>query len=127
MYKVDLLNKGEYAFNVKSKDYEFLIDIKGNGVTPPDALLASIGSCIGVYIRKYAEGTSLDIKDFDISVQAEFTKDAPIRFARIDVTIDLKGADIDDRRKTALLEFIKNCPVHNTVKSGPETIVNFKL
>lgn len=126
MYKVDISSKGDYLFNVKSKDYEFAIDIKGKGVTPPDALLASIGSCIGVYIRKYAEGARLDIRDVDISVQAEFTKEAPVRFSRIDVLIDLKGADIDDRRKAALLEFIKNCPVHNTVKNNPETVVSFK-
>jgi putative redox protein len=126
MYQVNISNHGDYKFDVASKDYQFVVDIKGKGVTPPDAFLASIGSCIGVYIRKYAEGTRLDIKDFDISVQAEFTKDAPIRFARIDVAIDLKGANIDERRKAALLEFIKNCPVHNTIKNNPETIVIIK-
>jgi uncharacterized OsmC-like protein len=127
MYRVDIANRGDYRFDVRSKDYEFVIDAKGKGVTPPDALLASIGSCIGVYIRKYVEGTRLDIKDFDISVQAEFSKEAPVRFKNIEVAVDLKGAPIDERRKAALLEFVKNCPVHNTIKNNPETEISFKL
>ena len=124
MYRVDITNKGDYAFDVKSKDYEFTVDIKGKGVTPPDTLLASIGSCIGVYIRKYAEGAHLDIKDFDIVVEADFSKEAPISFRKIDIAIDLKGSVLDERRKRALLEFIKNCPVHNTIKNNPEIAVS---
>ena len=52
MYHVDMTNTGDYFFKVKSKDYEFSVDIKGKGITPPDALLASLGSCVGVYVRK---------------------------------------------------------------------------
>jgi uncharacterized OsmC-like protein len=127
MYRVEMSNKGDYRFDVKAKDYDFVIDIKGKGVTPPDALLSAIGSCLGVYIRKYCEGTHLDIKDFTITVEADFCKEQPIRFTAIDVSIDLKGAALDERRKAALLEFIKNCPVHNTLKGNPETKISFKL
>ena len=53
MYHVDIANAGDYSFSVKSKDYEFIVDVKGKGISPPDTLLASIGTCIGVYLRKY--------------------------------------------------------------------------
>ena len=53
MYKVTIESYGESGFVVKSADYEFIIDNKGKGITPPDTFLASLGSCIGVYIRKY--------------------------------------------------------------------------
>jgi len=119
MYRVEIESNQDLPLKVKSKDYEFLIDIKGRGVTPPDTLLASLGSCIGVYIRKYAEGAKLAIDKFVISVEAEFSVDKPARFKNIKVSVDLKGADIDERRKNALLEFIKNCPVHNTLKNNP--------
>jgi uncharacterized OsmC-like protein len=127
MYRVEMSNKGDYRFDVKAKDYDFVIHIKGSGVTPPDALLAAIGSCLGVYIRKYGEGTHLDIEDFNIAIEADFCKEHPVRFKTIDVSIDLKGAQLDDRRKAALLEFVKNCPVHNTLKGNPETKISFKL
>ena len=124
MYHVDITNAGDSKFNIKSKDAEFTVDTKGGGMTPPDTLLASIGSCIGVYIKKYCEGSKLPVTGFSISVDADFTKEPPYRFQDIKVSIDLKGAVIDDRRRKALLEFIKNCPVHNTLKNDPSFTIN---
>lgn len=121
MYHVDIINAGGSGFKVKSKDAEFRIDTKGAGdMTPPDTLLASVGSCIGVYIRKYCDGSKLPVGGFSVAIDADFTKEPPFRFKEIKVSIDLKGAALDDRRKKALLEFIKNCPVHNTLKGNPD-------
>lgn len=124
MYSVNIENKSDYLFRVRSKDYEFLVDVKGKGITPPDTLLASLGTCIGVYIRKYAEGAKIPLGEVGISVQAEFAKEPPAYFKTIDVKIELKGAKLDDRRLGAMLEFIKNCPVHNTLKYDPEIKVS---
>ena len=124
MYHVDVTNSGDSKFNVRSVNGEFTVDTKGGGMTPPDTLLASIGSCIGVYVRKYCEGSKLPVTGFAIAVDADFTKEPPYRFKDIKVSIDLKGAIIDDRRKKALLEFIKNCPVHNTLKNDPAFTIN---
>lgn len=126
MYHVDITNKGDYHFDVKSKEYEFAVDTKGNGMTPPDVLLASIGTCIGVYLRKYAEGAKLSLPEFTVKVDADFSKDKPVCFRQIKVEIDLKGTKVDDRRIKAILEFVKNCPVHNTVKTNPEIEVAIK-
>jgi uncharacterized OsmC-like protein len=119
MYHVDIINTGDSVFKVKSKDYEFAVDTKGKGITPPDTLLASLGACIGVYIRKYMEGARLDIKEFSISLDAEFSREAPVSFKEIKVAIDLKGTKLEEGRKKALAEFIKNCPVHNTLRINP--------
>lgn len=125
MYKVEVSSEGAYKFNVKSKDYEFSIDLNGKGVTPPDAFLGSLAGCIGVYIRKYADGAKLDLGDFKVSAEADLGKEAPYYFRQINVTVDLKGRDLDERRKRAILEFIKNCPVHNTLKNDP--VINIAL
>lgn len=119
MYRVDVTHTKDLVFSIKSGDCEFVMDAKGNGLTPPSALLASLGSCIGVYMRKYAEGSSFKLDNFNISLEAEFTREPALAFRAIKVTIDLKDAKIDDRRKQAILEFIKHCPVHNTLKANP--------
>lgn len=120
MYHVDIAYKDEYLFEVTSGNYKFAVDAKAaGGITPPDMLLASLGTCIGVYIHKYAQGAKLDIKDFAISVDAEFSKEPPVRFRDIKVSVDLKRAPLDERRKKSLLEFIKNCPVHNSLAASP--------
>ncbi len=120
MYHVEVRNNGGSKFIVKAKDCEFIIDTKGEGCTPPDTLLASLASCIGVYIRKYAEGSKIDIPEFTVTAEGDLSKESPVSFKLINVSVDLKGASIDDRRKKALLSFIENCPVHNTLKHDPE-------
>lgn len=125
MYQVDITNAGDYSFKVKSKDYEFIVDVKGKGMTPPDTLLAGLGACIGVYLRKYVEGAKLTLPVFNISVRADFSKEEPVCFRKIAVEIDLIGARIDERRLKAVYEFIKNCPVHQTIKNSPEVEIKF--
>ena len=126
MYRVEVIHKKDFIFQANSGAHEFNIDAKGHdGITPPDTLLASLGSCIGVYIRKYSEGAKLGLDNFSVSLEAEFTKELPMRFGRIDVSIDLKGIVLDERRRAALLQFIKNCPVHNTIEGNP--VVEVKL
>lgn len=121
MYQVKVSNPGDYSFSVQSGDYQFNVDTKGEkGIRPPDALLASLGACIGVYIRKYAEGGKLALSEFNIDVRAEFSKESPVCFKKIEVLIDLKDNKLEERRLKSLLGFIKNCPVHNTLMSNPE-------
>ena len=121
MYKVEVKHEKDLLFSVKSSNYEFVIDAKArDGITPPDTLLAALASCIGVYIRKYSEGGKLGLENFEILAEAEFSKEPPLSFKEIKVSIDLKGAKLDERRKDALLEFVKNCPVHNTLEGKPQ-------
>jgi uncharacterized OsmC-like protein len=124
MYHVEITSTSESAFKAKSKDYEFMIDTKGKGMSPADTLLASLGSCIGVYLRKYCEGAKLNLPGFAISVDAEFTKEPAFCFKEIKVKMDLKGLELDERRKRAVLEFIKNCPVHNTLEARPHVEIS---
>jgi uncharacterized OsmC-like protein len=124
MYKIEVRHNQEMAFKVVAGKSEFIIDAQGEGVTPLDALLAGLGSCIGVYIRKYALSSKLELKNFKVLVSAELTP-GPFSFKLVNVEIDLKSSSLDDRRRFALLEFIKNCPAHNTLKGNP--IIEFKL
>lgn len=127
MYKVEIANSSGYLFKVKAREYEFSVDMKGaQGVTPPDTLLASLGSCVGVYIRKYAEGAKLALAEFNISVEADYDQASPLCFRKINLSVDLKGAGLDERRLKAMLGFIRNCPVHNTLKNNPEIEIKIK-
>jgi len=120
MYCVEISGRDGYVFDVKTRDSAFTIAAKEGNVRPSEALLASIASCIGVYIRKYAEGAKLEIGEFTVTIKSEFGKERPIYFRHIDISVDLKGFRLDERRREAFLRFIKNCPVHATLKSNPE-------
>lgn len=125
MYHVEINSSPDSSFQVKSRDYEFVIGTKDKGITPPDTLLASLASCIGVYIRKYCAGSKFRLDNFSIIVEAEFSQEAPIGFKEINVSVDFKGALLDETRKQALLAFVKNCPIHNTLKINPS--INIKI
>lgn len=57
---------------------------------------------------------------FTVDVEAELVSDKGHRFKDIKVSIDLDGAMIDDIKKQSLVQFVKNCPVHNTLRNMPE-------
>ena len=120
MYKVDIVNTSDYSFKATSDGHEFYIDAtKDNGPSPSSLFLASLGSCIGVYIRKYLDGVKIKSDKFTIKVESEFAKERPISFKEIKVKINLEGIDIDEKRKKSLLHFVKNCPIHGTISSKP--------
>ncbi|MDD5130182.1 MAG: OsmC family protein [Candidatus Omnitrophica bacterium] len=125
MYNVEITHNQDQAFTVKAGQSEFIIDAHGQGLTPLDAFLSGLGSCVGVYICKYAQGAKLGLKNFKINVSGELSNQSPFSFKLINVRIDLKNSGFDERRQRALLEFIKNCPAHNTLKGNPA--IEFKL
>ncbi|MFA5115311.1 MAG: OsmC family protein [Candidatus Omnitrophota bacterium] len=91
-------------------------------MSPPDVLPGSLGSCIGVYVRKYLEGAKL-AAGLKLKIEADFPKEPPMCFKEIKVTIYLEGVELDECR-LAMMEFIKNCPVHNTLKASPAISIN---
>lgn len=91
------------------------------GMSPLEIFLTALGSCAGVYAQRYCQNAGIEAKDLEVSVSSSLTKDLPLRFQDIDVKISL-SEDIAERKK-ALLSFVNNCPVHNTLKSNPN--VNF--
>ena len=123
-----LVTSNGYAFKASSEDFDFMMDGKGMvGMSPSGALLASLGGCVSLYIRKYADSTKLAIKEINVTVESDFAKEPVIHFKEIKIKIDLPGFKFEDeRRKQAFLNFIGNCPVHNTLEHKPKVGVEVK-
>jgi len=119
VYEVNVSNSGGFDFSVKSDGYEFKIGPGSDAISPPATLLASLASCVGVYVRKYLDGAKLQIADFTVHAEAGFTSENPICFKDIRIHIDFNGKLADTKRQDGLLRFIENCPVHNTLKATP--------
>jgi len=125
MYHVDVSCKEDSVFDVTSGEAKMTIGFSEKNFGPLPTLLASLGSCVGVYLRRYADDLKLPIKEFSVSVEADLTKDNSPGFRKIDVTIDLKGAQLDETKTAGLMRFVQNCPVHNTLHGSPE--IDFEL
>lgn len=126
MYHVDVSCKEGSVFNVTSGEAKITIDLSGKNLGPLPTLLAALGSCVGVYLRRYADNMKLPIKEFSVSVEADLIKEPPIGFRHISVAIDLKGVQLDEAKKEGLMRFIRNCPVHNTLHGKPEISMSLR-
>ena len=126
-----------YKFSAKSDNHTIIIGSSGKiedpvsptevaensrqeSMNPSKVFLASLAACAGVYAVKYCKGANIDTEGLEITVSGQLCEDRPIRFKDIDVKINLKQ-DIQNR-KNALLNFVKNCPVHNTLAHNPNII-----
>jgi putative redox protein len=120
MYTVDVYNKGTGIYNIKARENEMAIEPMGKGFAPAEVLLASLGSCIGFFLRRYADQAKLELPEFGVRLASDWSQEKPMALRRIIVQIDLKGAVIDPKRNEAMLAFIKNCPVKATLDVKPE-------
>ncbi len=126
MYHVDVNCKEGSVFDVTSGEAKMTIDSTGNNMSPLHTLLAALGSCVGVYLRRYADNLKLPIKEFSVCIESDLVKDNTPGFRWINVSIDLKGAPLDDAKKEGLMRFIQNCPAHNTLRGNTEIDFNLK-
>lgn len=119
MYKITLTNRGGKEFQVCAGDHSFVVEPSMPGASPLDYFLAGLGACIGYYLRVYCTKNDINVPEFAVVVTGELNTERPVRFTDIAVNIDLKDAQIDNVRRRGLLEFIRNCPAHNTLKGSP--------
>jgi|SRR5579871_5881706 len=94
------------------------VDNRGGdtGMTPPEFLLASLGTCAGYYAAEYLRTRGLATDGLEVRVIAE--KGAgPARLAsfRLEVAIP----DLDEHHQAGVLRAVKACLIHNTLAHPP--------
>ena len=82
------------------------------GMTPPELLLASLGSCAGYYAAEYLRARSLPVQGLRVKVEAEKAI-RPARLSPFRVLVEAPGIDLGHR--DPLLRTVKSCLIHNTL------------
>ena len=93
------------------------------GMTPPEFLLVSLGTCAGFYAAQYLKTRSLESKGLEVKVSAQkATHPARLGQFRIEVTVP----GLDPQHEAGVLRAVKACLIHNTLIHAPaiETVVN---
>ena len=93
------------------------------GMTPPEYLLVSLGTCAGFYAAQYLKTRSLPAQGLKVKVTAEKAAH-PGRLGRFRIEVAVPA--LDSRHKAGILGAVKACLIHNTLLNGPEieTVVN---
>jgi len=92
------------------------------GMTPPELLLSSLGTCAGFYALSYLKARSLPSDGLTVKVTAEkVTK--PARLDQIVIEVDAPGCPPE--QESWIRRSIEACLIHNTLTHGPhiETVV----
>jgi putative redox protein len=86
------------------------------GMTPPEFLLASLGTCAGFYAAQYLKTRSLPADGLQIRVTAEKASQ-PARIGKFQIEVIAPG--LDPRHEAGILRAVRVCLVHNTLLHTP--------
>jgi putative redox protein len=87
------------------------------GMSPPEFLLASLGTCAGFYAVQYLRARSLAAEGLTVRVLAEKAA-APARLGSFRIEINVPGLT-DERHREGVLRAVKTCLIHNTLAHLP--------
>ncbi len=89
-----------------------------SGMTPPELLLASLGSCAAFYAAQYLMTRNLAHGGVEVSVTAEkLLKPGRLGDFRIHV---VSPVPLTEEQAEAMLRSVRHCTIHNTLLSPPE-------
>ncbi len=86
------------------------------GMTPPELLLASLGTCAGYYAAQYLQARGMSAQRVAVRVSAEKAT-APARLGSF--VIEVEAPDIDPKHQEGLFRAVKACLIHNTLSNAP--------
>jgi putative redox protein len=120
---------GEVQFEVKARHHTMICDQPveaggyDEGVTPPEFLLAALGTCAGYYAAQYLKAQKLPGHGLRIRASAGKEK-APARMDHFAIDIEYPAA-LSQRDRQGILDSVNKCLIHNTLTHPPE--INVKL
>ena len=93
-------------------------------MTPPELLLASLGSCAAYYAVDYLNRNQLSSEGTTVRVTAEKVK-APFRLDNFKIEVEVAG-ELDERHVKGVDEAVHRCLIHNTLLHPPQIEVEIK-
>lgn len=121
--EVKVSHLGQVRFNIQSRSHSILCDqpVENGGedaaMTPPELMLASLGSCAAFYAVQYLKTRNLADSGVEVSVTAEKLK-GPARLGNFKIRVEYPVA-LDEEHTEGLMRSVKHCLIHNTLLSLP--------
>lgn len=115
--------KDGVRFSASTRGHEIICDQPAEnggsdlGMTPPELLLASLGTCIGYYAAEYLKARQLPTAGLTVSVNAEKAV-KPARLAEFKVRLHVPDLH-EERHRSGILRAANNCLIHNTLLHAP--------
>jgi putative redox protein len=115
---------GAVQFEIKARQHKIVCDQPpenggfDEGMTPPELLLASLGSCAGFYAAQYLKKHNLAGEGTRVRVTADKVKD-PARMDNFRIEVEVPLA-FNEQDRNGIQEAIQCCLIHNTLLYPPK-------
>jgi putative redox protein len=116
---------GSVQFEIKTRGHSIISDQPlenggfDEGVTPPELLLASLGSCAGYYAAQYLRKHKLAAEGTRVRVTCDKVTTPVPRLTNFLVEIDAPS-DLTEAQRKGVLQAVEHCLVHNTLLNAPQ-------
>lgn len=128
--EVTVEHLGAVQFEIKARQHTIPCDQPpenggyDEGMTPPELLLASLGSCAGFYAAQYLRKWKLATEGTRVRVTAEKLKD-PARVDNFRIEIETP-VELTDQHRAGVEKAVHHCLIHNTLLHPPEMTIDVK-
>ena len=95
------------------------------GMTPPEFLLASLGSCAGFYAVQYLKTRKLAETGVEVTVTAEKLK-GPARLGNFQIRVSCP-VPLTEEQQLGLERSVHACLIHNTLLNPPQIAIELEL
>lgn len=122
--EVKVSHLGQVKFSIQSRNHSILCDQpadNGGGdcaMTPPELMLASLGSCAAFYAVQYLKTRNLAERGVEVSVTAEKLKQ-PARLGNFNIHVECP-VPLTEEQTEGLRRSVHHCLIHNTLLAPPE-------
>lgn len=120
--KVKVSYEDKVRFVASARGHEVVCDQpisnKGedSGMTPPEFLLVSLGTCAAYYAVEYLRTRNLPTEGVEVTVDAEKSS-GPARMSGFRISI--QTAQLEEKHQLGIVRAVKTCMVHNTLLNIP--------
>jgi putative redox protein len=123
--EVTVEHLGAVQFQIKTRGHSIVSDQPADsggfdeGMTPPELLLASLGSCAGFYAAQYLRKNKLASEGTRVRVTCEKVKDPVARMTNFVIEVDAP-VELTKEQRQGLDQAVASCLVHNTLRHAPK-------
>ena len=128
--EVTVEHLGAVQFEVKARNHTILCDQPAEnfghdeGMTPPELLLASVGSCAGFYAAQYLRKLKLATEGTRVRVTADKVKD-PARVDNFRIESETT-VELTEQQRAGVEESVHHCLIKNTLLHPPKIAIEIK-
>jgi len=121
---------GDAQFQIKARQHKIACDQPeenggfDEGMSPPELLLAALGSCAGYYAAQYLRKHKLQKAGTLVHVSAEKVKN-PARMDNFRIEVEMP-VELNAERRKGVEDAVHHCLIHNTLLHPPQIAIEVK-